>query len=351
LAIDFGAGTLDLALIRIPGKFNQPRGSNSGYSGNTSNSQVEVIAKVGALLGGEEIDRWLVEDYCQKNQNQQHQSIDLATTDLLYSLMERIKVQLSIQDSAEEVYFNPTTLECEQIIYQRSQLENILEKRGFYRTLHSLLQDILHRAKTRGILKIDIRQVVMVGGTCLIPSVQEIITTYFSGDRCHSSDPFGAVVKGALYLSTNTKVKDTLVHSYALRYWQNQLSQWNHQLIFTKGQIYPTQQPREVILRPSQSNQAEIELSIGEIYEYQSGLPEIILSGDRLITIETAQNRSEFIPFNHSLQIPLNPPGIPGSDRLKLQFQINRYKQLCLSVFDLVTQKNLISDRLVADLK
>jgi len=340
LAIDFGAGTIDLALIRLPRNFN---------SASPSDTQVEVIAKVGAFLGGEEIDRWLVEDYCQRTIQKSNRSFEKAEINLLYTLMERIKIQLSTQDQAEEVLFNSVTSDCEQILYQRSQLEQILETRGFYQDLQSLLEDLLYRAKTRGILKIDIQQVVMVGGTCLIPSVQDYIAKYFRRDRCHSSDPFGAVVKGALHFA-KMQVKDTLVHGYALRYWQNQPPQWCHQLIFPKGQIYPTKQPREIILSCSQPQQTKIELVIGEVCHYHSGLPEIILEGDRLVTIETAQSRSEFIPLNQTYQIPLDPPGTIGCDRLKLSFQINPQRQLCLSVFDLLTQKILISDRPVTEI-
>jgi molecular chaperone DnaK (HSP70) len=343
LAIDFGAGTIDLALIRLPRNFN-PLLSETSLETSLKTS-VEVIAKVGAFLGGEEIDRWLVEDYCQKT----HRNFEKVEINLLYSLMERIKIQLSTQDRAEEVLFNSATLECEQIIYQRSQLEQILTSRGFYQDLESLLEDLLHRAKTRGILKIDIQQIVMVGGTCLIPSVQDRIAKYFRRDRCHSSDPFGAVVKGALHFS-KMQIKDTLVHGYGLRYWQNQPPQWCHQLIFPKGQIYPTKQSREIILSASQPQQSKIELVIGEVYQHHSGLPELIFQGDRLTTIEVSENRIEFMPLNQTYQIPLDPPGIMGSDRLKLSFQINRQRQLCMSVFDLLSQKILIGDRPVTEI-
>jgi molecular chaperone DnaK (HSP70) len=360
LVIDFGAGTLDLALIRLPRENSSERSSGQSFNQQVI-GKIEVIAKVGALLGGEEIDRWLVEDYCQNfhHQNQDcenqdchnQQELGIAETNLLYSLMEKIKIQLSTQDSAQEILFNSSTLECEEITYQRSQLEQILNQKGFYRNLQSLLEEVIHRAKTRGILKIDIQQIVMVGGTCLIPSVQEVIANYFRSDRCHSSDPFGAVVKGALFLSNKTAIKDTLIHGYALRYWQNDPPQWNHQLIFPRSQIYPTQQPREIILSASQPQQSHIELIIGEVYQHQSGLPEIILSGDRLITIEVKQNRTEFVPVSDACKIPLDPPSNPGSDRLQLQFQINNYRQLCLTVFDLLTEKRLIYDQIIAELK
>ena len=53
LVVDFGAGTLDLALVSLTAK-----GVAAGSCG--------VVAKAGRGIGGDVVDRWLVEEFCRR---------------------------------------------------------------------------------------------------------------------------------------------------------------------------------------------------------------------------------------------------------------------------------------------
>jgi hypothetical protein len=46
----------------------------------------------------------------------------------------------------------------------------------------------------------------------------------------------------------------------------------------------------------------------------------------------------------------LNPAGYPGSDRIKVQFNVDRDRQLRITVEDLLTNQTLLVDRVVAEL-
>ncbi len=82
-----------------------------------------VLAKVGQNLGGSDIDNWLV-DYFASSQG-------LAVTPLTTRLAERLKIQLSLQNQAQEVYFNDETFESYELQLNRTQFEDILAQHQF----------------------------------------------------------------------------------------------------------------------------------------------------------------------------------------------------------------------------
>ncbi|CAN1211771.1 Hsp70 family protein [Tumidithrix helvetica PCC 7403] len=362
LVIDFGGGTLDLALARTPrtenlsewGEYVGEVNSESSQAGDRdlpSDRKVEVIAKTGQVVGGEDVNRWLLEDYLS---NHEIEGVS-GNSHLLLSLMERVKIALSTEDSASEVFFDIEKQEIHDILYTRSQLEEILKKRGFYQVLQVAIDELVKRAFSKGILKGEIKNILLVGGSTLIPSVRAVIARNFPLATLHTDKPFEAVAHGALMLNHGTKVQDHLFHSYAIRYWDRQLEQWQYQPLFLRGQTYPTRYPYEIFLRASQPDQESIELVIGEIEKRVSGSAEIIFDGDRLVTkIESAASEV-FLALgeNNAPQAiaRLDPLGQPGSDRLQVLFEISEQRELLITAIDLATQKKLIANQSVAKLR
>ena len=353
LVIDFGGGTLDLSLVRTPRAPNPTSwGDYIGESGKPD-TKVEVIAKTGQVIGGEDVDRWLVEDFIDRHSDSSDLSI--AKGNILLSLMERIKISLSDRATASEVFFDLNQLEGFDITYSRQQLEAVLQRRGFYRVLQTSIDEIVNRAASKGVLKMDIKDVILVGGSTQIPSVRDLISNYFSRANIHTKKPFEAVSHGALMLNQGVRVRDYLFHSYAIRYWQAQLEQWQYQPLFLRGQVYPTRHPMEVILRASQPHQKQIELLIGELEKRAAGSAEVIFDGDRLVTQINHEVAETFMPLIDSdtpqAIAELKPLGQPGIDRLKVLFNIDASRQLIVTAIDLETGRHLIVDRPVAELR
>jgi molecular chaperone DnaK (HSP70) len=358
LVIDFGGGTLDLSLVRTPS--NDEIANWGSYVGEDSQNtdvdegttQVEVIAKTGQTLGGIDIDRWLLEDYLASHQSTQPEP---ATNNFLLLLMERLKVKLSTAESATEVWFNPESLEAHEISYSRAQFESILRSRGFYRVLQSAIDDAIHFAAGKGILKMDIKHIALIGGSTQIPSVQNLIAQDFPRATIYSDKPFEAVAHGALSLSRGAEIKDYLFHSYAIRYWQSQTQQWQYQPLFLKGQAYPTTRSIELLLCASHRDQATIELVIGELEKRSPNSVEVIFDGDRLVTIVNQNPQEVFVPLSEhgapQAIATLEPLGQPGSDRLKVMFSVDEYRRLLISAIDLETQKQILTNQPVATLR
>lgn len=362
LVIDFGGGTLDLSLVRLPKGENITQwGTRIGINSDQYlENQAEVIAKTGYTIGGEDIDQWLVQDYWQSrddiNANLPEQE---SSHSILKFLMERIKIKLSESEITSEIFFDPYLQTAIAIEYSRQQLEELLDRKGFYHLLKSAIDELVNRAFNKGILKGDIKTILLVGGCTLIPSVRTFIENYFQVGKVYSHKPFEAVAHGALMLSQGATLQDYLFHSYAIRYWDRLTTQWKYQPLFRRGQVYPTHRPVELLLRATHPNQTEIALTIGELESRPAGGAEISFDGDRIVMQFEQKPQETFQPLQTDIYgegIPqalanLDPLGQPDHDRLKVLFGISDKRELLVTAIDLLTQQKLLDDYPVAKLR
>ncbi|MEI2583357.1 Hsp70 family protein [Scytonema sp. PRP1] len=355
LVIDFGGGTLDLSLVRLD-KSVQTTQKPLGFLlkwGNKSLAEdskqkvktARVLAKAGQNLGGTDIDNWLV-DYFAKTQG-------LVASPLTTRLAERVKIQLSSQTQASEVYFNDETFESYELELNRDTLENILKEHAFFEQLDESMSSLLQQARRQGIEVSDINAVLLVGGTVQLPAVQTWVKQYFEPEKIRCERPFEAIAQGALQLAQGVELKDFLYHSYGIRYWdrRNKCHSWHP--IIKAGQPYPMSQPVELVLGASVESQPSIELIMGELGA-ETGATEVYFDGDRLITRSIATGQTNVKSLNDKdgarSIAQLTPPGFPGSDRVKVRFQIDEQRFLRITVEDLLTSETLLENQLVAQL-
>ncbi|MEB3359874.1 MAG: Hsp70 family protein, partial [Synechococcales bacterium] len=216
------------------------------------------------------------------------------------------------------------------------------------------MTQVLRQARRQGIEPEDIGAVLMVGGTSQIPAVQDWIRGYFPADKIRSDRPFEAIAHGALQLSQGMDLKDFLYHGYGIRYWNRRHNRHDWHPIISKGQPYPMDAPIELVLGASVDNQPSIELVVGEMGT-ESARTEVYFDGDRLMTRSISEGPSQVQPLNdregaRSLA-QLNPPGYPGSDRIKLQFWVDGDRTLRVTVEDLLSNTVLLTNQAVAQLR
>jgi molecular chaperone DnaK (HSP70) len=355
LVIDFGGGTLDLSLVSLDQKAqtnNKPVGFLLKW-GNKSLAEdskqkvktARVLAKAGQNLGGTDIDHWIV-DYFVKTQ-------DLPINSITTRLAERLKIQLSTQNQASEVYFNEETFESYGLDLNRQTLETILKDNGFFEKLHDSMMTLLQQARRQGIELDDINAVLLVGGTVQLPAVQTWVRQYFEPEKIRCQSPFEAIAQGALQITQGLEIKDYLYHSYGVRYWDRRNQRHSWQPIIKAGQAYPMSQPVELVLGASRENQPSIELILGELGA-ETGGTEVYFDGDRLITRKLKCLTTTVKPLNDTEEArkiaQLEPPGFPGSDRIKVMFQVDEQRFLRITVEDLLTNNTLVENQLVAQL-
>jgi molecular chaperone DnaK (HSP70) len=350
LVFDFGGGTLDLSLVQLP----ESREKTGGFLGRLLRSKsashtAKVIAKAGRIIGGSDIDQWLLAEVLKRS------ALSVKTLGRDYAALltacEKAKITLS-----------STTLDFEvagktfSVPLSRSELEQLLEANGFYNALRHIVDKVMHVAHRHGIFKEDIRYVLLVGGVSLMPSVQETLRDYFSGMAVRADKPFTAVAEGALQVAAGYGLEDYLAHSYGIRHLDPLTGTHQYDEIIPAGSRYPLAQPVEVLLGAAHPDQTAIEFVIAEMDSDSFSMVEVKYEDGQAVFIAQTQNTDQqIVPINaeqaSQLLAHLVPPGQPGTDRVQALFNINDRRQLQLTVKDLKSGKQLIKEAVIATLR
>lgn len=352
MVFDFGGGTLDLSLVQLPESGEKTGGFLSRLmSGNTNQHAAKVIAKAGRIIGGSDIDQWIIAWVLKQN--------DLKPKDLggdytkLLTFCEAAKIELSQAEEAT-IDFQVGDKAYSQRL-TREQLEELMEENGFFTSLRHVIDKVMHISRQRGIFKEDVQNVLMVGGTSLMPSVQRTLKQYFTDMSVRSDKPFTAVAEGALQVAAGYGLDDYLIHSYGIRFLDEKDTH-DYDEIIPMGSRYPTESPIDVILAAAHEGQTEVEFVIGEIDTDSISMLEVQYEdGQAVFVAQAGQSGEQIIPLNEGDAIKslvkLDPPGQPGSNRLKASFMIDDRRQLRLTVTDIQTNTVLLKDTPLVSLR
>ncbi|MEG4276301.1 Hsp70 family protein [Microcoleus sp. MON1_C1] len=359
LVVDFGGGTLDLSLVRTAVTPPLPPLTKGGRNlappldkGGLGGVRAEVLAKSDAYVGGEDIDIWMVEDYLRQIGSSRAEVGAVGWQNLL-EIAEKLKIQLSQVNEAKESWFDDENFMSYDLQLNRDKLEEILESRQLLEQLRESLDEVLSIAMGKGIGKADIEQVLLVGGTSLIPAVSNLVVSYFGRQKVKADKPFEAVAHGALALTQLASVDDYLRHSYAIRLWEPYAKAYAYSPIFSKEMKYPCQSSEELTLQVAIEGQREIRLDIGEVAEVSQA--EVIFNEKGQMTSSWLNKQTDFRSLDsHHQQVcvaHLNPPGVLGIDRVSVSFEVDERRVLLATVRDLVTGKVLVEKGAIAKLQ
>lgn len=355
LVFDFGGGTLDLSLVQLP----ENRAKTGGLlhqlmklTGKSGQHAARVIAKAGQVIGGSDIDQWLLADILRR--------CAISPADLgqdytaLLTRCEQTKIALSTALSVDLAF--EVAGKSYAVTVTRAQLEALLSENGFFSALRRVVDKVMYTARQRGIFKEDINYVLMVGGTSLMPAVQDALKDYFTNMAVRAEKPFTAIAEGALQLAVGAGLEDYLAHSYGLRHLDPLTGRHRYDEIIPMGSAYPSPQPVEVTLGPAHADQTEIELVIGEIDTEAVSMIEVAYeNGQTVFVAQADQNTRRIIPLNEAEALNalarLVPPGRPGEDRLKARFHVDENRRLRAWVIDLKTNLVVLDNVAIATLK
>lgn len=345
MVFDFGGGTLDLSLVQLPESGEKTGGFlNRLLKGNTNQHAAKVIAKAGRIIGGSDIDQWLLQ-WTLRQTGVTSKALGKDYTTLL-THCEQAKIALSTQTEAKIAF--EAEGKKHEVSITREQLEALLEENGFFTALRHVIDKVMHVARQRGIFKEDVDHVLMVGGTSLMPSVHATLQQYFTGTTVRSDKPFTAVAEGALQVAAGYGLDDYLIHSYGIRYL-NEQGEHDYDEIIPMGSRYPTETPIEIMLGVAHNNQKEVEFVIGEIDTDSISMLEVQYEdGQAVFVAQAGESGEQIIALNEADALKsiakLDPPGSPGENRMKASFMIDENRQLRISVTDIKTNHTLLKD-------
>ena len=353
LVFDFGGGTLDLSLVQLP----ESREKTGGFlgrmmRGKSDSHSAKVIAKAGRIIGGSDIDQWLLAEILKRT----GVSIQALGNDYAALLTACEKAKIALSSSESTILEFEAAAQKHSLTMSRGELEQILEANGFYASLRHIVDKVMHVAHRRGIFKEDIHYVLMVGGISLMPSVQQTLREYFSGMAVRADKPFTAIVEGALQVAAGYGLEDYLAHSYGIRHLDPLTGKHEYDEIIPAGSRYPLPEPIEVLLGAAHDSQTAMEFVVAEIDSDSFSMLEVNYEGGQAVFVAQVQKADQqIVPINQEqaerLLASLMPSGQPGSDRIKAIFTINDRRQLHINVVDLKTNKLLIQDAVLATLR
>lgn len=340
LVVDFGGGTLDLSLVR------------TGTADAGTAIRAEVIAKSDAYIGGMDVDQWLVEATLNTMQLSRESLSPTAWT-MLIEMAERLKIRLSSALEAKESWFDDESFSAYDMAFTQADLSHLLEQKDFLGQLRHTLDDVLNTALAKGVGKSEIEQVLLVGGSCQIPAVQQLVTSYFGSAKVSLNKPFEAVAQGALHLGQLAAVQDYLRHSYAIRLWNPHAQTHEYFTLFEQGTPYPCRRPEPLRLQAARDGQQEVRLDIGEVGKPMQA--EVFFDrGGQMSSRQlqgTIDYRSLDTQHKQVCVAHLNPPGHLGQDRIEVTFEVSPQRTLLATVRDLLSDRILVSQGTVARLQ
>src|SRR5262249_39839364 len=128
-----------------------------------------------------------------------------------------------------------------QLSVSKDEVTEILRARGLYKTLEDCLEGVVREAGKQGIDKDGIDDVLLVGGSTLLPGVYPFFEERFGRDRVRAWQPFEAVAYGACAFAAGAfRQADFIVHDYAFVTYDSQSHQRQYTVIVPRGTRFPT---------------------------------------------------------------------------------------------------------------
>ena len=334
VAFDFGGGTMEAAALRSRGKEA------------VSTGRAEVLAKQTLQLGGTDVDRWILESFVPTALHDWPEwSVALGWE------AERVKLLASAGREGTFTFRNESfgTLDYAGLV-------DILRARGLYDRIRELLSALVDELGERhgiGVEAID--DVILEGGSTLLPEVRNVVGEVVGRDKVREWMPFEAVARGACVFAAGAEIDDFIYHDYALRVLPEGEGDAEYELLIPGGTAYPTEE--EFVTRYYSAGfdgQSEINLFICEVGRVagQRVRWEQRASGARYFVPRTDGERAFCICLNEAdPAISLTPPGSGTAPRLRVTYSINEDRWLCVTVHDLRRKADLFEQRPVVRLR
>ena len=350
LVVDLGGGTLDLSLVALEGGEGRaaPVAQLLRFRGqDLTNSrqalrQAKVLGKAGISLGGRDLDRWILDELRPEGLPEEGEGLMA-----LLNAAERLKCRLSDpnipnRESLSEAANGPELETPSNLTMDRQQFTRLLQERGLFDALEGLLSKTLRDAELNGCPAEDLDAVVVVGGGAHLPQLRDWLTEKLAPTPLLTPPPMEAVACGALSLTPGVRMQDLLQRGISLRCWNRRSNSHHWHPLFLPGQPWPSSKPLELILSASGPDQQSLELVLGESrgetrHEVVmiNGLPRVVEKNDGWDDVTRRPDTA--------CELPLDPPGQPGEDCLKLRFHLNDQAELILEGEDLRTGESLES--------
>ena len=360
LVFDFGCGTLDVCAVRIDLKAK-------------SDKKAIQLGKAGRDLGGMDIDGWLVDDFCKRQRIGSHERKQLEM--VIFRQAEAVKIQLSDPEVEEaplsvvndlgrrprllRTSYRRSCPDCERGRIGTHDTANdgclgcILLAHGFLKQVRQTVDRSLENAALKaGMRRDDLVEVVVTGGTSLIPAVRHFLAESFDG-RIRFESPFDSVARGAC----QGFVIPILQHDYAIESYNRDRQEYEFQTLFEVGTEYPTPRDRARFwAKGSYDGMTKIELKIFEVSQAKRQTVGVaVVDADGALRDDsrvTSDYHYVCLNRDNPTFIVADPPIslLRDKRRFLCSFWVDNNRRLLVSVRDNLFDRTLLKDQAVVRL-
>jgi molecular chaperone DnaK len=351
LVFDFGGGTLDIAIVQMD---EDPE--------KTGSQRCRVVGKAGADLGGATIDSWIYEHIVAQLGKSESDEVIRQMSRALLVECERAKEVLSDHESAEVHVHGAASGAVLRGRLNRRDLEELFDRHDGFTIIDQTIRRAMNSAKERGFGDQDVRMVLLVGGSSLIPSVRKTVERIFGRQRVVSGRPLDAVARGAAAFAAGIDLLDHIQHDYAIRHVVAGQAAYEYRVIVPRGTPYPTDQPLvRITVKASYDGQTELGLAIFELGDRSGSsatAPALELVFDpqgaaRLRRLSPADLEARHYFWMNEASptfLHADPPAKRGEPRFEVEFGIDSNKRLLITARDLNTKAMVYRDHPVVRL-
>ncbi len=320
MVFDFGGGTIQSAIVRTtPGTGHEQVGRRSS-----------MLATRGEIdFGGRTVDGWL-QDMLRPRLPR-----GAETEDWLRRNAELIKITLSAEDAPPSIRFAaPSGV---QIEITRDEFLHLLEEKGMYKTIDSMLSDLFDDLyKRHGFGPEGIQAVLPVGGSTLLPKVRRNLLDMFGPSRVWYDSPFDAVAKGGAIFGAGAVVDQIVHHDYAVRLFDDKNNRPEYELLVPRGTSFPTAGAIATRYYSVAKAQREFRLPICEVgYSGRRSVPWRARAQANYWNPDTEHEQEAIVCLNAGDVIRMASPGTGNEARLRIEFWLDEQRHLVASIYDL----------------
>ena len=361
LVVDFGAGTLDLALVVL-----DPRGVEQG--------RARVMAKDGQELGGNDVDAWFLENLLEPfpvdSSRRENESAERRFwRRVMLAEARRVKESLFFREWALFHFLPPQHVGAPRTRdaggsdapeISRERLVEVLEEHRVTERLDEAIDRVFATGRDHGLGADDVDEVLMVGGSTLLPGVYSRVEARFGRDRVRAWEPFEAVARGACVLAADRFAQsDVIFHDYAFVTHDPRTHEARSTVIVPAGTRVPTADRiwtgRVVPTCALGEPERIFKLVICEVARPRAGTRFVRdRHGDLTEHSGGASPEPIVVPLNETDPTlgRLDPPHSPRDrrPRLEISFSVDADRWLRATVHDLATDRRLLESQQVVRL-
>lgn len=338
LVIDFGGGTLDVAMVLM-----EPDPTAAiGW-------RARVLGKAGRELGGSTIDAWLLSEALK------HLQIPFAAEEMtadqrsgLLLACRAAKETLSDAEMADVHCLDPLGRPLIRWSINRGEFEALLDRNDALAQVDRTIRRAMRAAHDRGYDEDKITSVLMVGGSSLIPAVQKTVQRIFGKEKVQVDHPLDAVARGAARFVAGVDLVDHVQHDYAIRWMNPATSDYDYHVLVRRGTRYPAPEPvARLTVKASYAGQVELGIAIYELSERLGSEPERSMElvfdpsgGARVVPVsidEQERRRMTWLNEQSPTFLSATPPAQEGESRFAVEFSVDAHKRLLITARDLRT--------------